>query len=102
MFHSNGSWRWKRGLRGWRLSAAGVRWALRRVRSVMRFKRAASAVAVASAVLLVGWAAPAQANPVGTFKWTNAKSGRCTDADLNTIGGNGTRVQLWDCNGQSQ
>ncbi|GAB3567764.1 hypothetical protein GCM10027445_16580 [Amycolatopsis endophytica] len=23
--------------------------------------------------------------------------GRCLDADLNTIGGNGTKVQLWDC-----
>lgn len=30
------------------------------------------------------------------------KSGRCIDADLNTIGGNGTRVQLWDCNSQPQ
>jgi hypothetical protein len=28
--------------------------------------------------------------------------GRCLDADANTIGGNGTKVQLWDCNGQSQ
>ena len=27
---------------------------------------------------------------------------RCLDADLNTIGGNGTKVQLWDCNGQPQ
>ena len=26
----------------------------------------------------------------------------CLDADLNTIGSNGTKVQLWDCNGQSQ
>ncbi|MDQ0379711.1 RICIN domain-containing protein [Amycolatopsis thermophila] len=24
--------------------------------------------------------------------------GRCLDADLNTINGNGTKVQLWDCN----
>lgn len=27
---------------------------------------------------------------------------RCLDADLNTIGANGTRVQLWDCNNQLQ
>lgn len=26
---------------------------------------------------------------------------RCLDADLNTIGGNGTKVQLWTCNGNS-
>jgi predicted RNA-binding protein len=26
-------------------------------------------------------------------------NGRCLDADLNTIGGNGTKVQLWDCLG---
>lgn len=32
----------------------------------------------------------------------SAKSGRCLDADLNTIGGNGTTVQLWDCNSQPQ
>jgi hypothetical protein len=24
---------------------------------------------------------------------------RCLDADLNTISGNGTKVQLWNCNG---
>jgi hypothetical protein len=33
---------------------------------------------------------------------SNADSPRCLDADLNTIGGNGTKVQLWDCNGQTQ
>jgi hypothetical protein len=32
----------------------------------------------------------------------NEDSGRCLDADANTIGGNGTKVQLWDCNGQTQ
>jgi hypothetical protein len=32
----------------------------------------------------------------------SAKSGRCLDADLNTIGHNGTKVQLWDCNGSTQ
>jgi hypothetical protein len=31
----------------------------------------------------------------------NEDSGRCLDADANTIGGNGTKVQLWDCNGWS-
>jgi Ricin-type beta-trefoil lectin domain/Ricin-type beta-trefoil lectin domain-like len=30
----------------------------------------------------------------------NAQSNRCLDADANTIGGNGTKVQLWDCNGR--
>src|SRR4051794_12642768 len=30
------------------------------------------------------------------------RSGRCLDADLNTIGRNGAVVQLWDCNGQLQ
>src|SRR5207244_8351040 len=27
---------------------------------------------------------------------------KCLDADLATIGANGTKVQLWDCNGQAQ
>jgi Ricin-type beta-trefoil lectin domain len=27
----------------------------------------------------------------------NAQSHQCLDADTNTIGGNGTKVQLWDC-----
>jgi hypothetical protein len=64
---------------------------------------AAPAVAAASAALLATWAAPAHAaNPSGTFKWVSVKSGRCTDADLNTIGSNGTKVQLWDCNGSRQ
>lgn len=29
----------------------------------------------------------------------SAGGGRCLDADTNTIGGNGTKVQLWDCSG---
>ncbi|WP_406737594.1 ricin-type beta-trefoil lectin domain protein [Streptomyces sp. NBC_00853] len=29
-------------------------------------------------------------------------NGRCLDADLNTMGRNGTKVQLWNCNGQPQ
>jgi hypothetical protein len=28
---------------------------------------------------------------------TNQVTGRCLDADLNTVNQNGTRVQLWDC-----
>jgi predicted RNA-binding protein len=35
--------------------------------------------------------------PPGTFR--SAYNNRCLDADLNTIGGNGTKVQLWDCLG---
>jgi hypothetical protein len=31
----------------------------------------------------------------------NAASGRCLDADLGTIGGQGTKVQVWDCSGGS-
>lgn len=40
--------------------------------------------------------------PGATITLSNELSGRCLDADLNTIGSNGTRVQLWDCNGQPQ
>jgi hypothetical protein len=29
----------------------------------------------------------------------NLASGRCLDADSGTIGGQGTKVQVWDCNG---
>lgn len=29
-------------------------------------------------------------------------NGRCLDGDLNTINGNGTKVQLWDCNASVQ
>ena len=29
----------------------------------------------------------------------NVQSNRCLDADLNTIGSNGTKLQLWDCLG---
>lgn len=28
---------------------------------------------------------------------TNTQSGRCLDADLSTIGSNGTKIQLWNC-----
>ncbi|WP_157875969.1 RICIN domain-containing protein [Streptacidiphilus griseoplanus] len=33
---------------------------------------------------------------------TNGLGGQCLDGDTNTIPGNGAKVQLWDCNGQSQ
>jgi len=33
--------------------------------------------------------------------FTNAASGRCLDADLGTIGGQGTIVQVWNCWGNS-
>jgi hypothetical protein len=47
-------------------------------------------------------AVPAEAAPViveGGISITTGSNNRCLDADLGTIGGNGTRVQLWDCNG---
>jgi hypothetical protein len=34
----------------------------------------------------------------GPYLLVSAQSGRCWDADLNTIGANGTKMQLWDCN----
>jgi hypothetical protein len=34
-------------------------------------------------------------DPVGPIR--NGQSGRCLDADLDTIGRNGTTVQLFDC-----
>ncbi|GAA4038909.1 phospholipase A2 [Nonomuraea soli] len=39
---------------------------------------------------------------MGTLEFAVNGGRKCLDADLNTIGGNGTKVQLWDCNGQSQ
>lgn len=53
-----------------------------------------------SSGLLVGAGKPAGAAATGQL--VSSKSGRCLDADLNTINGNGTIVQLWDCNGQPQ
>jgi hypothetical protein len=32
----------------------------------------------------------------------NRYNGKCLDADVNTMGANGTKVQLWDCNGSLQ
>ena len=60
---------------------------------------AVTGVLAASAVTLQASSAAAASYGVAIH---SAKSGRCLDADLNTIGGNGTKVQLWDCNGQPQ
>lgn len=40
-------------------------------------------------------------NGGGYGSFVNAASGRCLDADLGTIGGQATLVQVWDCNGWS-
>ncbi|WP_432838773.1 ricin-type beta-trefoil lectin domain protein [Dactylosporangium sp. CA-092794] len=42
---------------------------------------------------------PASAN---TAALHTSYNGKCVDADLNTINRNGTRIQLWDCNGSPQ
>ncbi|MER5867490.1 RICIN domain-containing protein [Kitasatospora sp. NPDC002040] len=42
---------------------------------------------------------PVAGQPVGYYTIQTEKNYRCLDADLNTINGNGTKVQLWDCNG---
>jgi hypothetical protein len=47
-------------------------------------------------------AVPAEALPATYPMLRNVHSGRCVDADTNTIGANGTVVQLWDCNGSNQ
>jgi hypothetical protein len=43
-------------------------------------------------------------NKNGNSEFTVQVSGRerCLDADLGTINANGTKVQLWDCNGSEQ
>ena len=38
----------------------------------------------------------------GPYRFKSLSSGRCLDADRNTIPANGTRVQLWDCLGANQ
>ncbi|POX47688.1 RICIN domain-containing protein [Streptomyces sp. Ru72] len=35
--------------------------------------------------------------PSGRYRIHSYYNGKCLDADLNTIGSNGTKVQLWDC-----
>jgi hypothetical protein len=43
---------------------------------------------------------PIPGKPSGWYTITNLGHNRkCLDADNGTIGGNGTRVQMWDCNG---
>jgi Ricin-type beta-trefoil lectin domain len=43
---------------------------------------------------------PIPNKPRGWYTITNLGHNRkCLDADNGTIGGNGTRVQMWDCNG---
>ncbi|MFF4132254.1 RICIN domain-containing protein [Streptomyces mirabilis] len=53
-------------------------------------------------VLMLSATGTVQAASHPIFVWKSAKSGRCVDADLNTIGTNGTKVQLWDCNHSAQ
>ena len=61
-----------------------------------------------SGLLVSAWSGPASATSSTSatsrapFGLVSVRSGRCVDADLNTIGRNGTKVQLWDCNGQLQ
>ena len=44
---------------------------------------------------------PAKA-ALGPYQLRSSFNSRCLDADTNTIGGNGTKVQLWDCYGAGQ
>jgi hypothetical protein len=69
----------------------------------MKRVKAVMAIGVLLSGLLVAvWSSPAGAAARANFGLVSVRSGRCLDADLNTIGGNGTKVQLWDCNGQLQ
>ncbi|WP_214415670.1 RICIN domain-containing protein [Sphaerisporangium fuscum] len=55
-------------------------------------------VATGCAAMVAGsTAASADARAAGPIH--NHASWRCLDADLNTIANNGTKVQLWNCNG---
>jgi len=51
----------------------------------------------ASAAILVGTTAPAHAAPYGPVPMMTSASLRCLDADVGTIGSNGTKIQLWGC-----
>ncbi|MGW4651202.1 RICIN domain-containing protein [Kitasatospora sp. NPDC004289] len=64
----------------------------------------AEAAAAAPGPPVVGSSSPSTlaATQYRTTALTNGYSNRCLDADLNSIGGNGTKVQLWDCSGQAQ
>ncbi|MDH6131998.1 hypothetical protein P3T37_001383 [Kitasatospora sp. MAA4] len=47
-----------------------------------------------------GWNwTPAPGQPAGYYVIQNGHGGQCLDGDLNTIGNNGAKVQLWGCNG---
>ncbi|MFC0437569.1 RICIN domain-containing protein [Kutzneria buriramensis] len=61
-------------------------------------KRAIRVVVAALALLLVGGAVAeaAPATPQAVRHFANVRFQKCLDADTNG-GGNGTRVQLWDC-----
>jgi hypothetical protein len=64
-------------------------------------------LAIGAAAMLAGPTTPASAHQgyptVGSVILIQSNySGRCLDADLNSIARNGTVVQLWDCNAQSQ
>lgn len=60
-------------------------------------------IALSTAALIVSaWATPANAaGSQGTFSWRSGYNGRCVDADSNANGFNGTRIQLWDCKGNT-
>jgi Ricin-type beta-trefoil lectin domain len=55
------------------------------------------AVVVAAVAALGGLALPFSASAVNSIGLVNGESGRCLDADTNTLGENGTKVQLWAC-----
>ena len=51
----------------------------------------------ASAAILVGTTTQAHAATFGPYWIMTYASQRCLDADVGTIGSNGTKIQLWDC-----
>ena len=61
-------------------------------------------MAVIGVFVLLGSAAPAGAStaPEQSYPIITKFGGRCLDANLDGIGTNGTRVQLWDCYGPNQ
>jgi hypothetical protein len=49
------------------------------------------------------WQVISEPGGTGTYiGLRNADSGRCLDADTNTINKNGTTIQLWDCNSSAE
>jgi hypothetical protein len=61
--------------------------------------RKALALAAVAAVTGTLLGSPGTASAAGPGLIRNAGDARCLDADLGTIGGDGTEVQLWDCHG---